>query len=174
MAWMYAGTSVRKVREKRRAHIRRQRPEPVAALKLPLARERIARFPTAACEERAAPRAAPRRPVVMLQPITIKPLQLFVLRESACDYLECRSSGRRCVAAGERPVQLDHQIAYCLGARHGQCGIYRARAGRQAAPLRRLAYAAVVIIMVGLLALAVMQAMGAGRTLEMGRTLGLS
>lgn len=113
-------------------------------------------------------------PQIRLLPIVAKPLQPFVLRESACDYLECRAAGRRCLATSGRPVSLDYQVAYCLGPRHQSCRhIQQLHPDPRALTPRRVAYAAAVIAMAGLLALAVVQAMSLGSTTAMARMVGL-
>jgi hypothetical protein len=134
----------------------------------------------------ARPAPAPRRarepvsqqtdqlPQLRLVPIVAKPLQPFVVRESACGYLECRAAGRRCLATSGRPVDLDYQVAFCLGPRHQSCRYFQQlHPEPRALTNRRLAYAAAVIVMVGLLALAAVQAVSLGSATAMSRMVGL-
>jgi len=121
------------------------------------------------------PATAAARPVIRLQPIVSKPLQPYVLRESACDFLECRSSGRRCIVSDGREVDLGYQVAYCLGPRHAACPLYaHVTSPGRALRLRKAVYAAVAIMMLALIVLAVMQALGPGAAVEMGRAVGHS
>jgi hypothetical protein len=74
----------------------------------------------------AQPQSVPvKRPEIRLQPIVANPMQPYVLRESACAYMECRAEGRRCLATGNRDVTLGYQVAYCLGPRHTSCGHFQ-------------------------------------------------
>ncbi len=127
-----------------------------------------------ASAERLEIRDTASLPQVRLLPIVQKPLQPFVLRESACAYLECKASDRRCLASGNRDVELGYQVAYCLGPRHASCAYYRKTAQPyRSSAAKRLAYAAAVLVIAGLLALAAFQAVGLGSTAAMGRAVGL-
>lgn len=126
---------------------------------------------------RTAAKPAPSsdaRPIIRLQPIVSKPLQPYVLRETACDFLECRSSGRRCIASNGREVDLGYQVAYCLGARHRSCPVHAGatKTGR-VYRARKAIYTAVAFIMIGLIVAAVIQALGPGAPVELGRAVGL-
>lgn len=114
------------------------------------------------------------RPVIRLQPIVSKPLQPYVLRESACGYLECRTAGRRCLAASRREVTLGYQVAYCLGSRHESCPhFHRITGRRQSGRMKKVAYAAAVVVLFGLVLAAVIQAVGSSGPVEFGRVVGL-
>ena len=120
------------------------------------------------------PAPAKARPVIRLQPIVSKPLQPFALRESACDYLECRNAGRRCMASGGREVELGYQVAYCLGTRHTACPLFAsARYPDRALRARKAVYTAVAILMIALIVAAVVQALGPSAPVELGRAVGL-
>ncbi|CAN5562480.1 hypothetical protein BH23CHL2_BH23CHL2_25260 [soil metagenome] len=94
--------------------------------------------------------------MIKLQPIFSKPLQPYVLRESACGYLECRTAGRRCLAASRRKVTLGYQVAYCLGFRHESCPHYHRITGRQrSGRMKKAAYAAAAAVLFGLVLAAV-------------------
>ena len=112
---------------------------------------------------------------IRLQPITARPLQPFVLRETACSFLECKASGRRCIAADAREVELGYQVAYCLGGRHLSCSKFRlATTGSRINRSRKLVYTALAFIMIALVAAAFVQALGLSASEEIGRAVGLS
>jgi hypothetical protein len=143
--------------------------------------DRIYRGPTTRREQvrlSSAPRTdqpvVQERTIIRLQPIVSRPLQPYALRESACQFLECRSSGRRCIVAGAREVDLGYQVSYCLGDRHAACPMYQASSGHgRAHRVRRVVYAAVVLLMLGLVVAAVVQALGSSAPVELGRAVGL-
>lgn len=114
------------------------------------------------------------RTVIKLQPIVSKPRLPYVLRESACGYLECRTAGRRCLAASGREVSLGYQVAYCLGNRHDSCPHFARATGRlRSSRMKKAAYAAAVVVLLSLIVAAVVQAIGTSAPVEIGRAVGL-
>lgn len=112
---------------------------------------------------------------IRLQPIVAKSLQPFLLRDGSCKYLECRSTGRRCIYADARPVSLEYQVAYCLGDRHTACSLYRSSSsGGVTLRRRRFLYATMALVMIALVAAAFVQASGTPATSDLGRAVGLS
>ena len=112
---------------------------------------------------------------IRLKPITARPLQPFVMRESACSFLECKASGRRCIAADARRVDLGYQVAYCLGDRHSACAEFRSATNANGTRRsRRIIYTALAFIMIALVAAAFVQATGLSPGGEIGRAVGLS
>lgn len=112
--------------------------------------------------------------MIKLQPIVSKPRLPYVLRESACGYLECRTAGRRCLATSGREVTLGYQVAYCLGSRHDSCPYYARASGRlRSGRMKRAAYAAAVVLLLSLIVAAVVQAVGTSAPVEIGRAVGL-
>ncbi|MEZ4523869.1 MAG: hypothetical protein R3A46_19870 [Thermomicrobiales bacterium] len=113
-------------------------------------------------------------PMIRLQPIVKKPLQPYLLRESACDFLECRSSGRRCIVSERQEVTLEYQVSYCLGSRHRSCPMYAdATNGKTSGRFRKLMYAAAIVALVVLAAAVAAQTFGASAPVEVGRAVGL-
>lgn len=136
-------------------------------------RTRRRHFPSP--RRKIAESSSAQRQIIRLQPIVGKPLQPYVLRESACDYLECRAAGRRCIVSSGREVDLGYQVAYCLGSRHQSCPLYVAANGVPSKWMtRRAAYAIAVIAMCSLILVAVARASGAGDPAELARAVGLS
>ena len=122
----------------------------------------------------AAAREPAPRTVFKLQPIVSKPRLPYILRESACGYLECRTAGRRCLATSGREVTLGYQVAYCLGDRHGSCPHYARATGQlRSGRMKKAAYAAAVVVLLGLIVAAVVQAIGTSAPVEIGRAVGL-
>ena len=141
---------------------------------IPVRKHPALRFSIVTSTPNPAPADKRRRATIRLQPIVQKPLQPYVFRESACEYLECRISRRRCIAAGGREVDLGYQIAYCLGPRHSSCAMFERDANASGPGKMKLAiYAAVVAVMLGLVAAAVIQATGSSAPIEIGRAVGI-
>ncbi len=113
-------------------------------------------------------------PALRLPLIEKQPLATVITHADACVHLEAGLSGRACLAAGGRPVGLPQQIGYCLGPRHEECSQFRTRARwRFAAPVRRLAYAAMLVLVAGLLILALTHAVGIRSSVDVSRAVGL-
>lgn len=79
----------------------------------------------------------------------------FLSRTSACPYLECRSSNRRCLSASPAPISLQRQVRYCLNTGHRSCKYYRKSRGLAAIPPTQAAfYTAAAVTAMILIALA--------------------
>lgn len=91
---------------------------------------------------------APSRPVITLHPVHARETMPFMARTTACPYLECRSSNRRCLSADPAPISLERQVRHCLGKDHRSCKYYRKARGLPAVPPGQAAFytAAVVVI----------------------------
>lgn len=90
-------------------------------------------------------------PVIQLRVVQARSAMPFLGRESACPYLECRSSGRRCLSADPAQVSLERQVRHCLSADHRQCKYYRKARGLPAVPPNHAAMftvAAVVLLVI--------------------------
>lgn len=100
----------------------------------------------------AADLFAPRpSPVIQLHVVQARAAMPFLGRESACPYLECRSSGRRCLSADPATVSLERQVRHCLSDDHRQCKYYRKARGLPAVPPNHAAMftvAAVVLLVI--------------------------
>lgn len=156
--WMYAGTSVRRTRERRAAALshRRAGRELTPALRLP---HRDVPPPAVVSEEFASLTAPLPRPVIRLQPIRSHPMTPYALRLTACPFLEHRSQARHCLALEPRAVTLRCQAALCLGQQHRSCPRYRQARGLRPLPPQRLAaYTVVIALVLALIAVAGWQA----------------
>lgn len=157
--WMYAGTSVRRTRERRAAHghwrdgderrpaFRLARPKSTAhAHAKPQRAEVVPEGP----EEVPSSSTAPL-PALRLRVIQLRPLTPYALRLSACPYLENRRQARRCLAQEPVEVSLRCQAALCLGQQHRRCPRYRQARGLRTLPPQRLAAYTVALALVLLL-----------------------
>lgn len=146
--WMYAGTSVRRSRERRAAMLshRRSGSGPTPAFRLP--RREAPALPPLEPEEVVAHTAPLPRPVVRLQLIQLRPLTPYAVRLTACPFLENRSRARHCLALEPREVTPACQAAVCLGQQHRNCPRYRQARGLRPLPPQRLAAYTVAIALV--------------------------
>lgn len=71
----------------------------------------------------------------------------FLVRETACPYLEFCRHGRRCLSATPSPVSLQRQAKHCLTPAHRTCRYYRdARNYRQVPPAEAAFYTTGVVV----------------------------
>ena len=103
------------------------------------------------------PSRRPERPVIQLRQIYAREMMPFAGRESACPYLECRSSNRRCLSADPAPISLRRQARHCFGPDHRACSYYRQARGLPAVPPTQAAFytaaavtLAVLLVMAGI------------------------
>lgn len=88
--------------------------------------------------------------LITLRQIQPRETMPFIGRETACPYLECRSSNRRCLSADPAPVSLERQVRHCFNEGHRQCRYYRKARGLPAVPPNHAAFytAAAVLLLV--------------------------
>jgi hypothetical protein len=95
------------------------------------------------------------RPVIHLRQIHAREMTPFMGRESACPYLEFRTSNRRCLSADPAPVSLRRQAQHCFGPDHRTCSYYRQARGLPAVPPTQAAfYTAAAVVLAMLLVMA--------------------
>ena len=87
---------------------------------------------------------------ITLRQIQPRETMPFMGRETACPYLECRSTNRRCLSADPAPVSLERQVRHCFSESHRQCRYYRKARGLPAVPPNQAAFytAAAVLLLV--------------------------
>lgn len=95
----------------------------------------------------------PARPVIALRPISSREATPFMARTTACPFLECRSTSRRCLSAYPAPVSLERQVRYCLKTDHRTCKYYRKARGLAAVPPTQAAFYTGAFVSLVLLAL---------------------
>lgn len=90
------------------------------------------------------------RPVITLREIQPRKTMPFMGRVTACPYLECRSSNRRCLSADPAPISLERQARHCFSESHRQCRYYRKARGLPSVPPNQAAFytAAAVLLLV--------------------------
>lgn len=97
------------------------------------------------------------RPFIPLQqvdpePVRLQPIQArsglpFLMRETACPFLECRQQGRRCLSTKHSVVSMQRQARHCLTPAHRSCRSYRdARKYRQVPPAEAAFYTTGVFV----------------------------
>jgi hypothetical protein len=162
--WMYAGTSVRRARERRIAIGRwREADERTPALRLPRRSTATASPATPPTAHGAEPAkdfslTAPL-PTIRLERIHARPLMPYALRTTACPYIESRSRDRRCLTDEPREVTLNCQAVLCLRQQHRRCPRYRKARGLRTLPPQRLAaYTVALALVVTLILVAGLQA----------------
>jgi hypothetical protein len=95
------------------------------------------------------------RTIIHLHQIHAREMMPFMGRESACPYLEFRSSNRRCLSADPAPVSLRRQAQHCFGPDHRMCSYYRQARGLPAVPPTQAAfYTAAAVTLAMLLVMA--------------------
>lgn len=91
-----------------------------------------------------------RQTVIQLHPVQARETMPFMARTTACPYLECRQSNRRCLSADPAPVSLERQVRHCFSQDHRTCKYYRKARGLPAVPPTHAAFytaAAVTVIL---------------------------
>jgi hypothetical protein len=154
--WMYAGTSVRRTRERRAAqgHWRdgdERRPAFRLARPKPTARAYAQPHPSKLDLEEAPTSSTAPLPALRLRVIQLRPLTPYAVRLCACPYIENRRLARRCLAQEPVEVSLRCQAAVCLTQQHRRCPRYRQARGLRALPPQRLAAYTVALALVLLL-----------------------
>ncbi len=92
---------------------------------------------------------------IQLRLIAPRETMPFVGRVTACPYLECRSSNRRCLSADPAPVSLERQVRHCFSEDHRQCHYYRKARGLRSVPPDQAAfYTAAAVLLFVIVALA--------------------
>lgn len=95
--------------------------------------------------------AAPPKRTIQLHSITARETMPFMGRTTACPYLECASSNRRCLSAMPAPVSIQRQAKYCMRADHRSCTYYRKARGMAAVPPTQAAFYTAALVTVLLL-----------------------
>jgi len=154
--WMYAGTSVRRTRERRAAqgHWRdgdERRPALRLAHGKPSAHACTLPCPVVLPPGNGSVSSTAQLPVLRLQAIQLRPLTPYAVRLTACPYIENRRQARRCLAQEPVEVSLRCQAALCLGQQHRRCPRYRKARGLRTLPPQRLAAYTVALALVLLL-----------------------
>lgn len=97
----------------------------------------------------------PVQPVIELREVQQRQTMPFMGRVTACPYLECRSSNRRCLSSDPAPISLERQVRHCFSEHHRQCRYYRKARGLPRVPPNQAAfYTAAAVLLLVIVALA--------------------